>query len=316
MRRRLLSACAVVWLAMLPAVTSGQAVSSPTMAELQGRLSFEQMTILASQPIGIVRRQGLAAGKAAFERLLARARSRHGARSLEVADLIQSFGVGLYGLRMDSEYRFRRESIPYLEAAIRAYGAVFGSAHPEVAIANNTLADAQLGMNRTDPPQSVEAAYEKAYRIRLAAFGPAHVLTLSTLRSLANVRGLPSRTRGERARIEASAALFRQLVAHSPNDQRYARESRPYARAAFAQMFALNRMAAEAIEQLRLAAEQAAGWPLEDRCRFIAAEMAKVERILDGAQAVVRDGALIGLGGQSECSQPGDEPAMGPLTPG
>lgn len=308
MNRKMLGACAVGLLAILPVAASGQDVSPPPLSDTQGRLSHDQMDELVSEPMTIVQTRGLAAGKAAFERLLARARARHGARSVEVADLLQSFGVGLFGLGRNSEDRLQQESIPYLEAAISAYRAAFGSGHPEVAIALNTLADAQLEMDADDPPQSVEAAYEETYRIRLAAFGPTNINTLASLRYLASVRGLPSRMHGDPVRIDAVASLFRRLIANSSNNPGLRYDSSPYAYSAFARMYARNGMSTEAREQLRLASELTRTWPEWHRCLFSNVEIPEVEALIE-AHAPKQERPGHAAGGVTACISPDMTPA-------
>ena len=253
------------WLAVVPATVAGQDILAPptgVAGETKNRLTEEQMDELVSAPMSIVERRGLPAGRVAFERQLARTRAARGARSAEAADLLMSFGIGLYGLGLRTgERRMQEASLPYLEAAIPAYRAAFGAANPEVALALNSYADAQAELHRENPPQSADAALEEAYRIRLDAFGPSNSETLASLRYLARLKGLPSRTGGNRARIDAVAALYRRLIATSSNDPEMGYLSAPYARTAMARMYARNGMAAEAREQLRLAVEQAESWP-------------------------------------------------------
>lgn len=303
------AACTAFWLAAVPAIVAGQdMLATPTgvAGETKNRLTQERMDELVAGPMSIVERRGLPAGRAAFERLLARTRAARGARSVEAADLLTSFGIGLYNLGLGTgDRRMQEESLPYLEAAIPAYRAAFGAAHPEVALALNSYADAQSELNAENPPQSADAALEEAYRIRLNAFGPSNAETLASLRYLARLRGLPSRTRGDRARIDAVAALYRRLIATSPNDPQMGYLSAPYARTALARMYAGNGMDAEAREQLRLAVEQTASWPAVERCLFTAAETSGVESALtDGAESL-----LDGLVAQSACFELEDEPA-------
>jgi hypothetical protein len=309
----MLSACAAFFLAVLPARVAGQdggAAPVGEASETKDRLSPERMAALVSVPMSIVETDGLPAGKAAFERLLAAARVAHGERSVEVADLLTAFGVGLYTFGQDSEdRRIGEASIAYLEAAIPAYRAAFGDAHPEVAVALNSYADVQSALHENDPPQSAETALEEAYRIRLGAFGPTNIETLASLRYLARARGLPSRTRGDPARIEAAAGLFRQLIARSSNDAQPRYLSAPYGRTALARMCARNGMAGEAREQLRLAAEQAARWDETERCAFVAGETAEIESILAGEAVGKRESILSRLDALAGCSAPEDDPA-------
>lgn len=311
MNWKMLIAGAVFWLAIVPAVAGQGGFGTPpgVVGESKDRLSPDRMEELVSEPISVVQSDGLAAGRAAFERLLAAARAAHGARSVEVADLLTSFGVGLYSLGQGSDDRQMREaSLPYLEAAIAAGRAAFGDSDVEVAVALNSYADAQIALHEDDPPRSADAALEEAYRIRLNALGPSHAETLASLRYLARLRGLPSRTHGDRARIEAVAGLYRQLIANASNDQQMTYLSAPYGRTALARMYARNGMAAEAREQLRLGIEQAQSWEQEERCIFAATETADVEDILAG-KAVGRGETLLNLDAIARCSRPEDNPA-------
>jgi hypothetical protein len=119
------------------------------------------------------------------------------------------------------------------------------------------------------------------------------------------LKSLPSRTRGDRARIEAVAALYRQLIATSPNDPQMGYLSAPNARTAMARMYARNGMAAEAREQLRLAIEQAGSWPAFERCLFTAAETSEVESAIAGEGESLIDA----LTAQSTCFEREDGPA-------
>jgi hypothetical protein len=261
----------------------GGAQPGDPLWQTKSRLPPERMITLVGGAVRLVEAGDLPAGKEAFQRLLAAARAEHGARSVEAADLLESFGVRLYVLSVDSDNpRLRGESLPYLEAAIPAYRAAFGNAHPEVALALNSYADVQLILHPDDPPESAVAALDEAYGMRLNALGATNIETLATLRNLARLRGHPARTRGNRALIEASARLFRLLVARSSDDRQLGDESGPSARTAFARMYARNRLPREAREQLRLGIAQAGGWPALERCEFAANETAAIERILAG----------------------------------
>lgn len=305
MRRTLLGACAVLGLIVTPAALPGQVSGGPvasTPSEPTDRLTQERTAELVARPMSIVQGRGLAAGQAAFDRLLAAARARHGEHSVQVADLLTAFGVELYNLGMQRDERQISEAaIPYLEAAIPVYRAAFGDAHPEVAVALSSYADAQSELHRDNPPASVDAAREEAYRIRSAASGPTNMQTLATLRYLAMLKGHPSRTRGDPARIEAAATLFRMLVSLSPNEAEPDYLSAPAARTAFARMYAQNRMANEAREQLRLAIEQVgSGDPLR-QCFFEEIETARLESILASENTGTRDPNLPALTTPDRC---------------
>lgn len=308
MDRKMLLVCAGLCLAVAPAAVAGQDIFAPPPPQTRDRLSQDRMDAMVAGPISVVQSQGLAAGRAAFERLLARTRAARGPRSVAVADLIEAFGVCLYALGLDAGEELKGASIPYLEAAIPAYRAAFGNADPEVAVALNSYADAQSALNPDDPPRTVEAAYEEAYRIRLAAFGPRNVETLATVGYLARLWSLPSRTRGAPARMDAAAALLRQIIANSPDDQQFGRESGPYVRVALARLYARNGLATEAREELRLGIEHAHGWTASERCYFAATETANVEAILTG-RADERGEAPPSLDGIDRCGGLEDEPA-------
>lgn len=308
MSLRLLTVCAALSLAALPDLAAGQGplvIPPSEPPQTRDRLSPDRQEDLVGVPLSIVQRRGLPAGKADFDRRLAAARARHGARSVEVADLLMSFGVGLYNIGSSTEDRqLRAESIPYLEVAIPAYRAAFGDAHPEVALALNSYADAQIELDRENPPPSAEAALEEAYRIRVHALGPTNFETLTNLRRLAMLRSRPSWTRGEPARIEAAAALLRELIARSPNHAQPQYVSAPAGRIALALLYAQNRMPNEARAQLRLAVEQAASWPSYERCMFTAVETDRIESTLAGAPEGTPDAMLIAA---SRCFGPDDE---------
>jgi tetratricopeptide (TPR) repeat protein len=310
MSRKLLGACAAFLLAIVPVAVTGQggdAAPAGEAAVTQDRISLDQLAELVSVPMSLVEKEGLPAAQAAFERLLAAARAGHGERSIEVADLFTAFGVGLYGFGQDSDdRRIKEEALRYLEAAIAAYRTAPGDTRLDLATALNSYADAQMGLDEDDPPESAETALDEAYRIRLAALGPDNVVTLASLRYLARARGHPSRTRGDRARIEAAAGLFRQLIAHSSNDARPEYVSTPYAYSAFARMYAQNRMPDEAREQLRLAIRQARSWTREERCIFATSETAAVENILAGETGGTQEVILPSLNAL-DCFAPEEE---------
>ena len=234
------------------------------------RLSTARMEELVARPMSLVEAKGLAAGQQAFEQDVSTARQRYGERSVEVADLLTSFGVNLYILGLDrDDLQLKQASLAYLEAAIPAYRASFGAAHPEVAVALNSYADVEIALQKDDPPANAEAALEEAYRIRVAALGPDHAETRSSLFSLAELKGDPARTQGDAKRIAAAAELFVQLISITPNQPELGMESAPLRRFALAQMYAENGMGNEAADEARLALQQMEAWPPSDRC-FIA----------------------------------------------
>src|ERR1044072_8562330 len=100
------------------------------------RLPNHRLAAMVERPIAQGGAGPAEAGYALFEDMLGRARARHGANSLAVADLLVAFGVQLYVESADGENRGLAErSLLYLRRAADAYRAAVGPDHPEVAVA-------------------------------------------------------------------------------------------------------------------------------------------------------------------------------------
>ena len=182
-------------------------------SETKDRLSPEVMEQLAGPAIERVRQGDLAGGERLLEAMLAQRTASGGAVGLEAADLVSSFGVLLYNEGLDqSDDRLRERSMVYLARAVPMYKAVFGASHPEVAVILHSYADVEMELRPDNPSAQAEAALEEAYRIRLATLGPDNEETRSGLARLAELRGLPSRTQGDPARIAAAAALIERAM--------------------------------------------------------------------------------------------------------
>jgi|GEM_PF-2148717 len=192
------------------------------------RLSEARMAELVAGPMALVRNGSGDAAERAFEDIVQAAARRHGNGSVDVADRLTAFGVLLYteGLRSPDD-ELRRRSLPYLQRAVQAYRAAFGPSHPEVALALNSYADVHTALNPDDPPPAAEAALEEAYNIRVSSLGHANHETLSSLLRLAELRSLPSRTRGDPAKIAAAAAMFRGGILHLRSGSGQSRDERP-----------------------------------------------------------------------------------------
>jgi hypothetical protein len=121
------------------------------------------------------------------------------------------FGVTVFNVSEDPASR--RRALDYLRRGVEAHAALLGENHPEVGLGYTDIGHAWWALNRDDPPPEAEAAFERGWRIRSAALGRTHVEAASALVSLARIRGLPAATRSDPARIEASAALFREAIA-------------------------------------------------------------------------------------------------------
>lgn len=180
---------------------------TPFAASLaEERLSQDEMAWLVQQPLSRVQAGDIEGGRRLFETMLRAAQARHGANAIEVADLLTAFGVLLY--QQDIAVLPGAEPLApgYLRRAIPVYGAALGPNHPEVATALNSYADVLRLPHPENPPVEAERALAEAYRIRLTSRGPSHAETLWTILYLADIRGLPSRTEGKAARIQAVLA--------------------------------------------------------------------------------------------------------------
>jgi len=147
------------------------------------------MEEMVKDPIAVVRTQGLAAGRARFGQLLAADEARYGANSVKVADLLTSFGVGLYMDGFTTEDQTEREaSLDYLRDAIPRYRRAFGPQHPEVAVALHSFADADLALHDKHLTSESEQALEEALRIRCVALGSNNEETRATEVALMHAR--------------------------------------------------------------------------------------------------------------------------------
>lgn len=203
--RSLAIALLVGVLAMGPTAQAG-GVSEAEFHDTTSRLSWDREEALVRGPMALVRAGRLADGQAAFERLLAR-RMAQNPNGVIVADTLMSFGVLLHA------EGYEHEALDYVRRSVAAYRRAFGPDHPEVAAALHSVADVLERFAPDDPDPEADAALEEAYRIRLKALGPHNAETAITLARLGRIKGRPARTRGEAARIEASADLFRRSLA-------------------------------------------------------------------------------------------------------
>jgi hypothetical protein len=244
---------------------------APVKHETKDRLSTERMEALVAGPMARVRAGDVAGGERAFETLLADATRRHGAGSAEAADLLMSFGVTVFteGLTpstgFEADDALKARSVPYLRRSVEAYRSAFGPNHPMVAVALHSLAEAMADLAADNPPAEAETALEDAYRIRLAAFGPANPETLAALSSLAYIRGLPSRTGRDPARIAAVAAMYREGLAHAGHvlgDFPEAQPRRWFAR--LARLYVRNGQVATALQIVDEAERESGAWPCAD----------------------------------------------------
>lgn len=158
--------------------------------ETKDRLTPEAMKAMVEEPISTVHQQGLARGAQQFAHLLATTEARYGPDSVQVADLLTAFGVGLYSQGYDDDNRVESEaSLKYLREAVPHYRKAFNPQHPEVAVALHSLADAEISLTGHLTPEA-EAALDEALRIRRAALGPNNPETRATARRLTRASGI------------------------------------------------------------------------------------------------------------------------------
>lgn len=199
--------------------TASLAACAPLRHETRDRTTEASMTALAGGPFDEYAAGKVEEAKAHFESLLRERERRYGPRSLEVADTIQAFGVLLANASENAD----EDALLYLKRAIAAQKAHFGPVHPEVALA---LTDyGQVLMRHTGDKGSPEAAaaFEEAYRIRLATLGDSDGETGMSLLDLGAVLGRPSMTHGEDLRIEAAVDTLERgaaILRRSHNSQK------------------------------------------------------------------------------------------------
>jgi hypothetical protein len=168
---------------------------------------------MVERPIAMVHDQGLSSGEEAFEKLLGAYVDRYGADSVQVADLLTAFGVGLFSQGFDDDNRAESDaSLKYLREAVPHYRKAFGPEHPEVAVALHSLADAEISLKGRLTP-AAEAALTEALQIRRAALGPNDPETRATARRLARASGIDCGS----APVDSAARAICQAEATVPN---------------------------------------------------------------------------------------------------
>jgi tetratricopeptide (TPR) repeat protein len=245
-------------IAALAVATAACGPPKPTYTK--DRLPNDRMAEMVAAPLALAESGDLAGAQREFEAQLARSGPQ------EAPDLLTGFGVGLYlkGLEKDSE-PLMRAALPYLERAIPAATARFGDGHPEMALALTTYADALRKLSPRDPPRRADEAYQRAYHIRARTLGPNNAETLYSLARLAQVRGLPSRTQGDPARIEKAADLFQAVIrGREANPDQPDYEPAENARFALIEMYVANGQLDKATAIARTS--EAVTRPREVRC--------------------------------------------------
>jgi hypothetical protein len=176
-------------LAILLAAAGYLVWSDQRVVETKDRLTTAAMQRMAEEPMSVVRSHGLEAGRKNFGALLASYEGRYGVNSVEAADLATSFGVALFNdgkaTNNQPEMATARD---YLRDAIPMYRRAFGAHHPEVAVALNTFADADVKVNGGPTPQA-KAALEEAVLIRRKTLGLENPETKAAEADLAYLQG-------------------------------------------------------------------------------------------------------------------------------
>jgi hypothetical protein len=157
--------------------------------ETKDRFPPEAMARMVAGPMSAVRKHGLARGDAAFERLVAGEKVRDGSNRVRMADLHMAYGVELYNeWTAKNDPALLKASRDRIRASIPLYRAAFGSTHPEVALALNSFADAEIALNGDKSPQA-EAALRESLRIRRATLGASNAETLAVEARLEGLHG-------------------------------------------------------------------------------------------------------------------------------
>ena len=160
----------------------------PRPPETADRLASDVMERLVAGPMAAVRKQGLAAGEARFDRLRAAEAVRSGRSSAAVADLVMAFGVELYREWIETgDDALLQAARDRIHESIAAYRAAFGPRHPEVAVALHSFAAADIQLHQGEATPQAKAALTEALEIRWARLGPRNHETVATQQELASL---------------------------------------------------------------------------------------------------------------------------------
>ncbi|MFN3388382.1 MAG: tetratricopeptide repeat protein [Allosphingosinicella sp.] len=177
-------------------------------ADTKDRISAEALARKVAAPMATVEEKGLAAGQAEFERLHRATLTRFGPDSVEAADLLMAFGLGLHEKwTFTEDRRFLAAAHGYVRASVPAYRRAFGSDHQEVALALNSFADLDLVLHERRPTPESLAALRETLEIRRRALGPRHPETKAVRTQLAALSWQRRARQGARAAAEVDAAL-------------------------------------------------------------------------------------------------------------
>jgi hypothetical protein len=296
-------------LAILVAVTTACGLGAPSgeeglkrVPETKDRLSAEQMEHLVAGPMEIVRGESLAAGEAEFAKLIADARSKHGAQSVEAADLLTAFGVELYNDDPDPMSAESAAARRHLKEAVGAYRAAFGPTHPEVALALNSYADLEEKLAPDDPSPLVGALLEQSLEIRERTLGPRNPETNANLTRLANIYSLPLSLKRDPALFSKAVSYYRTAAANASSGPEGDETSNKAAiEMRLANLYARSGNPAAGLVEARRAIEISRHWPAAQTCRLVETPYGEFQRLMNSRGRGYQAEALLPPKGDRAC---------------
>ncbi len=267
------------------------------------RLDHETMTALLGPVAVHLERGELGKARAGFERQLAAISLREGPQSMTAADHMMAFAVTSF-IAQGADVA-ANDVLALMERALAIYTARLGREHREVALVLADIGTIGLELDPDDPSPRTFAALEESLRIRTIVLGRGHLETVTTLANVAEVRGLPSRTNGDPARIEASAAMFRQAIDDFGTQVVQPGSGAVTVRLRLARMYASNQLWSEA-ERETLAALADHGQRFAGAAEMCFKIRSGVERVVDIFAAAGRAGeeGRLRAALQSSCGDP------------
>jgi len=299
-------------LALAVATPPDEAASEPAPTNYtKDRLTSERMAELVAAPMKLVRRGDLDGATASFAVIKARTAAEKGSNSLELADLLTSFGVGLYLYGLESEDdRYRLASLPYLREAIDAYKAALGPRHPEVAVAQDSYADAVVETKAPVPPDQIEAMLLDALAIRLATLGEANSETRDALADLGDHYASRAKAAGDRNAVEAEKYYRRGLAIAERGSSDVPSRSAQEFHIDLAKLYALDPSPERSLQEANLAEAAATGPSAPGRCLLYNLKRGQLVDALEAQGHQAAAASLSNKGGLEAllvCSEPGKE---------
>ena len=274
------------------------APEAPPAHYTKDRLTSERMEQLAAEPMKFVRRADLDGAAASFARIKARTSAEKGDDSLELADLLTSFGIGLYIHGLDTEDdRYRLASLPYLREAIDAYRAALGPRHPEVAVAEDSYADAVEETKAPVPPDQIEPILLDALDIRLATLGEANSETRDAVAALGDHYASRARTSGDKYSLEAEKYYRRGLAIAQRDSPDVPSRSVPEFHIDLAKLYALDALPDRSLNEAKLAEAAARDQLAPGRCLLYNVKRGQLADALEAHGHQSAAASLTGAGG-------------------